>query len=54
MRGFIVTHGVKLIIFPVKGTTWGEGTGRSVAAAMDAAARRALEYGERTGAFERL
>lgn len=38
----------------VNGTTWGVGAGRSMAAAMDAAARKALDYGDRTGAFEKL
>lgn len=38
----------------VNGTTWGVGAGRSMSSAMDAAARKALDYGDRTGAFEKL
>jgi dsRNA-specific ribonuclease len=38
----------------VDGTTWGKGSGSTKTVAMDAAAKQAVDYGDRTGAFERL
>jgi dsRNA-specific ribonuclease len=39
---------------PVNGTTWGIGSGPKKTDAMDAAAEKAVNYGDETGAFERL
>ena len=38
----------------VDGTTWGKGSGPTKTAAMDAAAKQAVDHGDKTGAFERL